>query len=168
MTTLFAQPYDITATGFYFDSFESYESKASTLRNEHGDPVEEYEIQYIDGEDIDSDLSKAFELNQINIEAFFTAVDDWDDHQKIIFIIAVGECGCQFDVQSDHPDQLDVDLFELDSMKELAEHFVDEGLYGEIPQALQFYIDTDAMARDLEVDYSETIVAGTRYVFRCA
>lgn len=45
MTTLFAQPYDISATGFYFDDYVTYQSKVSALVNEHGDPVEEFEIQ---------------------------------------------------------------------------------------------------------------------------
>lgn len=167
MTTLFAQPYDITATGFYFDSYDDYESKASALENEQDDPVEEFEIQFIDGEEIDSEMSKAFELNQVNIEAFFDACKDWQGYQKINFIIAVGECGYQFDPASDHPDNFEVDLYEMDSLKELAEHFVEEGFYGEVPGSLQYYIDTDAMARDLSVDYSQITIAGTRYVYRC-
>ena len=167
MTTLFAQPYDITANGFYFDSYEDYEEKVARLRNSSGDPIEEFEIQYIDGEDIDSDLSQAWELNQMTIQSFFTAVDDWDEDQKLKFIIAVGQCAYAFDYKSGDPQDFDVDLYQLDSMKELAEHFVEEGLYGEIPERLQYYIDTDAMARDLEVDYSEITIAGTRYVYRC-
>ena len=46
-------------------------------------------------------------------------------------------------------------------------HFVDEGLYGEIPDSLQFYIDYEAMARDLGMDYSETTISGVNYVYRC-
>ena len=53
-------------------------------------------------------------------------------------------------------------------MKELAEQFVDEGLYGEIPEKLQFYIDHEAIARDLSVDYSEVTIAGTHFIFHCA
>jgi len=167
MTTLYAQPYDITATGFYFESFEDYEEKSSRLRNEYGDSVEEFELQFIDGEDIDSDLSQAWEINQVTISAFFNAVDEWDQEQKLKFIIAIGQCAYSFDFESGDPDDFDVDLYQMDNLKELAEHFVDEGMYGEIPEPLQFYIDTDAMARDLEVDYSETTIAGTRYVYRC-
>lgn len=33
--------------------------------------------------------------------------------------------------------------------------FVDEGLYGEIPKSLEFYIDYKAIARDLKMDYTE-------------
>ncbi len=168
MTQLFAQPYDISAEGFYFRTIEEYRTQAASLKNEYGDPVEEFEIQFIDGDDIDCDLAKAFELHQGAICHFFDAVEDWDEQEKIIFIIAVGECGYSFDPQSVHPNDFDVDLYQLDSLKELAEQFVDEGLYGDIPDSLQFYINTDAMARDLAVDYSQTTIAGQRLIYRCS
>ena len=167
MTTLFAQPYDITATGFYFDSHEDYQEKVKRLRNEHGDPVEEFELQFIDGDEIDSALSQAWDINQCNCSDFLEACDNWHEFQKIIFIIAVGECGYQFD-ETGNPEDFDVDYYQLDNLKELAEQFVEEGLYGEILEPLQFYIDTESIARDLEADYSETTIAGTRYVYRCA
>lgn len=50
MPQLHAQPYDITANGFYFESLEDYADKAKSNRNDYGDPVEEYEIQFIDGD----------------------------------------------------------------------------------------------------------------------
>ena len=55
----------------------------------------------------------------------------------------------------------------MDSLRELAEHFVDDGLFGEIPERLQFYLDFDAIARDLGLDYAETEIAGIRLVYRC-
>ncbi len=50
MTTLFAQPYDTSAQGFYFDSADAYDARTTLLRNASGQPVEEFEIQFIDGE----------------------------------------------------------------------------------------------------------------------
>ena len=38
-TTLYAQPYDITAIGFYFSSAEQFHAKAAKLANDHGDPL---------------------------------------------------------------------------------------------------------------------------------
>ncbi len=168
MTTLYAQPYDMTAEGFYFKSAEEYETQASALKNEHGDAVEEFEIQFIDGDDIDSELAKAWEVNQLNFARFFEVAEEWDEHEKTLFIIAVGEAGYSFDHEHVSPSDFDVDIYHLDSLKELAEQFVEEGLYGEIPLSLQYYIDTDAMARDLAVDYSETTIAGQRLIYRCA
>lgn len=168
MTTLFAQPYDITANGFYFDSVEDYNENAEKNRNSAGFPVEEYELQFIDGESIDAALFRALDVNQANFGAFLDACEEWDIAQKQKVIIAVGECSYSFDLQSGDPDDFDIDLYELDSLKELAEQFVDEGLFGEIPASIQSYLDYDAIARDLGMDYSETEIAGIRLIYRCA
>ena len=53
-------------------------------------------------------------------------------------------------------------------MRELAEQFVDEGLFGEVPESFQFYIDYDAIARDLAVEYSEIRIAGERLIYRAS
>lgn len=168
MTQLFAQPYDIAARGFYFESIEEYQHKAAEALNDYGDPVEEFEIQFIDGERIDANLAKAFGLNQSNVHHFLEAAEEWQKYQKFTFIIAVGECGYSFDPESDDVDDLDVDIFEVSSLRELAEQFIDESLFGEIPEPLQFYIDYDAIARDLGMDHSSIEIAGTLLVYRCA
>jgi antirestriction protein len=167
MVTLHAQAYDLSATGFYFESFEDYRAKATALRNDHGDPVEEFEIKFIDGEQIDCDLAKAIGLTQANLAQYLATVEDWDDTQKTAVIIAVGECGYAFEPDCD-PDGFDVDTYHVETMRDLAEQFVDEGLFGDIPERLQFYIDFDAIARDLSVDYAETTVAGHALIYRCA
>ncbi len=167
MIQLFAQPYDISAAGFYFETVEEYTAQARKLRNSCGQPVEEFELQFIDGESIDAELFKALNVNQSNFPAYLEAVEDWSADDKIKVIIAVGEAGYKFDLGEDAPDQFDVDLYELDSLKELAEQFVEEGLFGEIPKALQNYIDYEAIARDLGMDYSEIRIDGTNYIYRC-
>lgn len=166
-TTLYAQPYDISASGFYFDSAEDYAEKAAALRNAHGQPVEEFEIQFSDGEAIDVALVGAVGLFQGDLAAFFEKIDRWDDADKEIIIIAVGECGYDFGWQHTEPGEFDVDLYAVDCLRELAEQFVDEGLFGEIPERLEFYLDYDAIARDLRMDYAETEIAGQRLVYRC-
>ena len=164
--TLHAQPYDISATGFCFTSAEDYDEKAKGLRNAHGGPVEEFEIQFIDGERIDCDLAKAIGINQANFRDYLDCVDVWEDWEKINVVIAVGECGCEFDGRVD-PDHDGIDIYQVESMRELAEQFVEEGLFGDIPEDLQFYIDYDAIARDLAVEYTETEIAGERLIYRC-
>lgn len=67
-------------------TLEEYQTKAAALRNDYGDPVEEFEIQFIDGEAIDCDLAKAISLYQNTIAQYFDAVEDWDDHDKRIVI----------------------------------------------------------------------------------
>lgn len=166
MTRLYAQPYDLSATGFSFVSYEEYETKASNLKNDYGDPVEEFEIQFIDGEDIDCDLAQAWTLYQSNICEFFEAVNDWSERQKLHYIIAVGECGYAHDQVADEPENIDITIYCSMTFKELAEQFVEEGLYGEIPEHLQYYIDYDAIARDLECDYSFVTIAGETLLYR--
>lgn len=168
MPQLHAQPYDITANGFYFESLEEYAEKAGSNRTDCGDPVEEYEIQFIDGDQIDCDLAKAWGINQANIGPYFDACESWDDHGKTVFIIAVGEAGYSFDPVSVAPSGFDVDIYPVDSMKELAEQFVDERMFGDIPEHLANYIDMDTSACDLAMEYSATEVAGDRLIYRAA
>jgi len=165
---LFAQPYDITAAGFHFTTIEEYREEVQNAFNDHGDPVEEFEIQFIDGERIDCAFADAWQLGQATVPDFMTAVDDWDDAQKLHYIIAVGECGYQHADAWRVPDSIEIDIYEIESMRELAEQFVDEGLFGDIPKHLANYIDLDAIARDLSCDYAETTIAGRRFVYRCA
>jgi antirestriction protein len=167
MTTLYAQPYDISAAGFYFDSAAEYAGKVADLRNSHGEPVEEFEIQFIDGDGIDGQLFAALGVHQGNIGAYFNAVEEWDKDDKVKVIIAVGDGGYQFALGRDEPDRFNIDLHVCDTMRDLAMHFVDDGLFGEIPPAIQHYLDYDAIARDLSMDYGQISINGTTYIYRC-
>ncbi len=168
MTQFYAQPYDISAMGFYFEDMQEYDAKYTTCKNDFGGQVEEFEIQFIDGDSIDSELFKAFGIHQGNIHQFIEKIDEWDEQEKQILIIAVGEGGYKFDLAKDSPDDFDVDIYHTDSMRELAMQFVDEGLFGEIPDNIQYYLDYDAIARDLAVDYSEIRIAGENIIYRCS
>lgn len=167
MTTLYAQPYNISAQGFFFESAEDYDRKASGLKDDFCQPVEEFEIQFIDGERIDVDLAKAWGLSQCNLRDFFRVVEDWSDDDKTRFIVAVGECGYGFDPASISPNDFDVDVYAERSLRDLAIEFVEEGLFGEIPKHLEFYIDYDAIARDLAADYSVAEIGGQTLIYRC-
>lgn len=169
MTRLFAQPYDLSADGFYFDDVETYRKLADANRNSYGQPVEEYEIQFIDGECIDAEFARAFHLNQASLSQFFDAVETFDEGQKVRFIIANGECGYALgaDSDADDIDAIEIDLYVMDSLEDLAREFVNEGIFGEVPKSLASHIDYASIARDLSVEYATTEIAGTRYVYRC-
>ncbi|MGH1353950.1 MAG: antirestriction protein ArdA [Thalassovita sp.] len=64
------------------------------------------------------------------------------------------------------PDHHGIDFYYVETLRALAEQFVEEGLFGDIPEHLQFYIDYDAIARDLACDYTETTIAGERLIYR--
>ena len=71
-------------------------------------------------------------------------------------------------LKHDKPNQIDIDVYACESFRDLAEQFVDDGLYGEIPAAIAKYLDYDAIANDLRMDYSETVIDGARYIYRLA
>ncbi|MEP3247786.1 MAG: antirestriction protein ArdA [Sneathiella sp.] len=167
MTQLYAQPYDISATGFYFESYKDYQAKVARAVNHYGDPVEEFEISFVDGEDINSDLAKVWCLNQANLKAFYEAVDAWSNRQKIHYIIAVGECGYEHNAIVDDPEQIDITIYRLRSLRELAEELMEEGIFGDVPEHLSSYIDYERIARDLEYEYSSITIAGEFLLYRC-
>jgi len=138
------------------------------MKSDFGEPVEEFEIQFIDGEQVDAELADAIGANQASILDVLGVIDSWEEYQKRTVIIAAGECGYAFNPAKDDPDSLEVDVYPAQGLRELAEQFVDDGLFGEIPERLRFYLDYDAIARDLSVDYTETSVAGERVVYRCS
>lgn len=137
----YAQPYDMDASGFYFSDGDEYQTKIKTCRNTYGYPVEEFEIQFIDGDDLDCQLFEALSINQVTILPFIEKLDEWADDDKTKLIIAVGECGYHFDIQTGHADDFDVDIYEGVTLRELAHQFVDEGVFGDIPDHLTHYID---------------------------
>lgn len=60
-----------------------------------------------------------------------------------------------------------MDIYGRESLRDLAARFVENGLFGDILEPLRFFIDYDAIARDLSADYMEIEIAGERMVYRC-
>ncbi|UTW58843.1 antirestriction protein ArdA [Kordiimonas sp. SCSIO 12603] len=163
MTNIYhATPYDISATGFYFKTYDEYAEKAANHTNAHGSPVEEYEIQFIDGDNYK--LFEALCVNQANLKQWF---DDFeglfgDDFIKALYLAE--DLNCSIDEVLDHMD--DVCLFE-GSAQEYAEQFIEEtGMLDEIPENLRCYFDTEAFARDLVIsgDVTEVEIDGISYI----
>jgi hypothetical protein len=160
-TTLFANPYDISANGFYFTNIEEYNTKSAALRNDCGGPVEEFEIDYIDGEN--SDLFQAFGVNQANLEQWFDIEDrDFTDEEKAAFFYLVSDLGKKPEEALELID--DVRLFE-GKPQDYVEEILDE-IHPDIPSSLRNYIDTEAMARDMGLngEIAEIDHNGTHYV----
>lgn len=162
----YAQPYTTDAIGFSFQTIEQYEERQSKCKTSFGDPVEEFEIQFIDGEALDAALFKALSISQCSISTFIDRNDEWSEDAKLALIIAVGECGYSFNIETDDPDDFEIDIYHDMTMNDLAEQFVDDGLLGEIPERLSFYLDYDAIARDLAHDYTEATIAGQQLIYR--
>jgi len=164
--TLYAQPYNIEARGFFFTDMDAYTQRQAACISSYGEPVEEFEIQFIDSdESIDCELFQALNVHQGTINAFLNVAETWDQHQKLKAILALIE-GCSFKWEEENPDDLDVDVYVEMTMEDLARSFVEEGLFGEIPEKITYYLDYEAIARDLKMDYSETVIDGQKIVYR--
>jgi len=134
------------------------EEKLREVYNQYtNDGQNDYFIADHESEVLDiGEYSDPFELNEQAEE-----IEDLEDYEikKLNFLI---ECqGYDFDDAIEKIE--DCDLYEDMSFKDLAYEFVEEGLFGEIPEHLANYIDYDAIARDLEMDYTEH----NGDIFRC-
>lgn len=90
-----ATPYDLSATGFYFKTYEDYTSQATTHRNEYGDEVEEYEIQFIDGGNCE--LFSVLSVNQANLKQWFDEFEDLDGEDLIKAIYLASDLNYDID-----------------------------------------------------------------------
>jgi hypothetical protein len=138
---LYAQPYDCTKTGFYFNDLEQYEERASGI---------EYELQRIECEDY------PFEPGQGNIELFFQLIDELtlDELVKCRFLICQGYGVGQL------RDELDNWQGFQGTLTEYVEEIIEDM---DLPQSLARYFDADKYKRDLECEGFYTEFEG--YVF---
>lgn len=154
----FAQPYNLDAAGFYFHDFEDYTAKADGLLDAFGCPVEEFEVQFIDGSSADAELFAAAGINQANLEQWFDELEDLDEMEKAA-LFAILELGYNLDQALEKME--DATLYQ-GRLEDAAEELFDEIYASEIPEHLQSYIDYSRFARDCELsgDMSEFSFAG--------
>lgn len=159
-----ATPYDISATGFYFTNYEEYQTLAASHVNEYGEPVEEYEIQFIDGDY--PALFRSLEINQANLELWFEHFEEMNEEEMIKALYLSDDWGCSISDIIEH-DFDDITLFE-GTAEDYALNYVEAcGLLESMPENLRFYFDYDAFARDLVLggDIADFQAPnGTRYI----
>ena len=165
MTNIYhATPYDISASGFYFNSYEDYLAKLVSHTNDYGDPVEEFEIQFIDGDNYR--LFEAVGVNQANLKDWFEKFEslDGDDAIKAIYL-AEGR-GYRLEDALDRLE--DVHLFEGTAIEYAENHIEDNDLLSQIPENLRYYFDTETFARDMLLggDIVELEVDSTQYIIQ--
>ncbi len=143
MTEFYAQPYSIEHTGFYFGSIETYERGMEQL-NKKG--CEEVEIQFINGEDHLAGLARAANLGQGDMELWFEELDDLDEIEvtQITFLL---DCGFSL---LDALDRYENVCLHHGTASDYAYDLINETT--EIPETLRYYIDYDAIARDMEIN----------------
>ena len=150
------QPYNINADGFYFEDMSAYNLMVEKCFDSFGLPVEEFEIQFTEGENIDFELFEVWGIHQGNVCKYLDAVDRLTHHKKTNSII-MADMGFCLDKNLA---TFDVELHYCDQMRDLAMYLVENGKYGDIPEIIQQYIDYDALAIDLEAAYTEVNIAG--------
>jgi hypothetical protein len=144
---LFANPYDITAKGFYFSSIEDF-----TSQYEDHLPTEEYEIDFIDGTHAELALFNAMKVSQASLDEYFEIISDLDDDDMAqVGICYLLENGIASDTADAVSRASDLTIFE-GSLKDYAWEYLDECVFTkETPNIFRNYFDVDAFARDLDV-----------------
>lgn len=176
--TFHATPYDIEAEGFYFCTAEDFESMSKTHRNRFGQPVEEYEIQFIDGDDAEVAFFTLAEPNQANIVPLMNFWNDeassWSDQALagLAWMLHSGEIDSDQIIEQTEEDCADrvlstFDGHEANPLRSYAEDFLnDTGALESIPEDLRRYFDFNAYARDMEANgfWRDFTYAGNTYV----
>lgn len=155
----YANPYDMDATGFYFSTFEEYQTKAAANVNRYGAPVEEYEVEVIEAPDgLASMLQNA--IHQGNIEATLETFEDLAAEPTY----RLAALHYLMDVQSlsleDALEKLDEVIIRPGTLQDAAYEYADELMDNyNTPKEIRNYFDYDAYARDCEL-------GGDWYAFR--
>lgn len=147
--SLYAQPYNTDATGFYFSSFEEYTEKQAACRDSFGQIVEEFEIQHIDGAD---DFARIVKPDQCNLDEWFEQAEQFDDlsrDEQTAFTWLVDYVG--MDADEAFAKAEDVTIF-TGTREEYAQELVDDCFDLQRKMGnLARYFDYDAFGRDLEL-----------------
>lgn len=147
--SLYAQPCNIDAIGFYFSSFEEYTEKQAVCRDSFGNAVEEFEIQHIDGAD---DFARIVKVDQSNIEEWLEQAEQFEelsDTEQTAFSWLVDDC--HMDADEAFEKCSDIYIFK-GTREDYAQEFADDCYdlnrkMGELAR----YFDYDAFGRDLEL-----------------
>jgi antirestriction protein len=114
--------------------------------------ITDYEAEIVIGEY--DDIARLNELAE--------AMEDFSDDDLLKLRFLSYEGYNEREVIDQGIDTYDVDIYDYrdnksftDTFELLASDFIDEGLFGEIPKALEFYIDYERIARDLRMEYCE-------------
>lgn len=161
---LFAHPYDQAACGFYFTSLENYELETANHVNKHGEPVEEYEIQFINGTDEACTFARLANPNQGDLASWFDGLEQFEglnDMQQVVLAYLMEDLHRSI---SDALDIVDDVIIIEGTATDWATDYVNECC--ELPQFALDYFDYEAFGRDADLngDISTFRHEGSDYV----
>lgn len=152
---------EVTTSEELQDKIDAILAHGTEICEDQNYPHEEYAIHdYEDSEAVGgsvSEYSSPFDL----LEKFNEFIS-LEEHDQIKLAAAKEAFGANY-VKIENLDE--IDMYECD-IEELAEQFVEEGLFGEISPSIINYIDYKAIARDLACDYTEIDHNGSTYCLR--
>lgn len=146
MTKLYANPYNIDAAGFYFNDAYEFIEKSANLIDRYGNPVEEFEIDFIDGDD--ATLFIACGINQANLSTWFDDIETLGDQEKVNLYFLLNVAGYTLNQALD---KLDEPSIAQSSLRDAAEELFDECCLHSVPESIRYYIDYEKFARDCEM-----------------
>jgi antirestriction protein len=142
---LYANPY-AGGKGFYFGDYEDFEEQYEES------PHEEFEIDFIDGDESEQKLFKAMDVNQGNLEDYFDILDEHDEGEIDAIVIILEDINYgDLDYAREHAPDLAI-YGEFDSDEDFAFEFVDSmGGVEALGEQAQSYFDFEAFGRDLRI-----------------
>ena len=123
-------------------------SNVGTLTDSFGLPVEEFEIEYING-DLPQ-LFNACSIDQCTLELWFDQIEIMDDQAQVELFYRCDNLGQE---TQEAIDKLSSDgSIHQSSLIDYATDFIDDyGIIDCLPDNFKYYIDYEACARDLEL-----------------
>jgi len=156
MPSIYANPYDTSAHGFYFEDYQDFMSKYRKNVNRFGAPVEEYSFEFISGDDAEQALFMAMEDNGfVDLQGYFELLNNVDQHQVPALVYLMDVMGLDAERAMANVD--DVIVIEDDAITYISEYFIpdvffDETTYSNLHPML---IDFKALGRDFEINHPE-------------
>ena len=156
-TTLYANPYDISYTGFYFGSIDEFNKHLSQAS------YEEVGIEYVEGDN--PGLFQATKIHQGNVDLWFDELNKYSDkgHEAsaigyLLDIMHIDEAIKRRDEVILHRGNLADYAFELVS---------DVYPLDELPDIIKLHIDYNSIGRDLELNSEVTEIRHNLWVVNC-
>lgn len=144
----YANPYNTSAAGFYFESIEELEVKSAALKDEFGLPVEELEIDAIDGTREEMELFEMAEVTQSDIAEFIEFIEDSDEETwPAVYFLLERYTLYTLEAAISRAEECNV---VQSSLLDAASNLFDECYGYSIPEELSIYIDYEKFAADIE------------------
>ena len=159
----YANPYNIGANGFYFESNDEFLEKSAALRDNCGNVVEEFMIDVIDGTKEQIDLVNAIGIDQGNMEEVIEYIESSDENEwPAMFFLLDNNIVDKLD---DAKDKVDDVCITESRLIDAASELFDECYGHSIPNNIKFYVDYEKFAHDCRIggDMTEFEFCGKTY-----